>query len=65
MTGTNLTAAFEKASTWNWTASTKMVMNLHEKRPPLPLQQVSDDLKDLIAVHVRRADLLRRVTQKY
>lgn len=61
MAGTNLTAAVEKASTWNWTASRKMVMTLHEKRPALLSPQASEDLKDVIAVHVCHVEPLCRV----
>lgn len=52
MAGVNMTTVVEKASTWNWTASNKMVMTLQEKKP-LALQKEPNDVKDLVAVHVR------------
>ncbi|KAF5362087.1 hypothetical protein D9756_002441 [Leucocoprinus leucothites] len=50
--GSNVTEMAELGSTWNWTASNKMVMTLHEKKP-LALQNSSTDSKDLVAVHAR------------
>lgn len=52
MAGVNVTAMTEMSSTWNWTASNKMVMTLHEKEP-LAAQKNLGDVKDLVAVHVR------------
>ncbi|KAF9453591.1 hypothetical protein P691DRAFT_658228 [Macrolepiota fuliginosa MF-IS2] len=50
--GANVTEMAEMVSTWNWTASNKMVMTLNEKKP-LALQKNSSDVKDLVAVHAR------------
>ncbi|KAJ3571915.1 hypothetical protein NP233_g3429 [Leucocoprinus birnbaumii] len=52
ISGTNVTEMVELGSTWNWTASNKMVMTLHEKKP-LALQNSSIDSRDLVAVHAR------------
>jgi hypothetical protein len=49
--GVNVTDMVEMASTWNWTASNRMVMTLHEKKP-VALQNGSVNSQDLIAVHV-------------
>ncbi|KXN86557.1 DSC E3 ubiquitin ligase complex subunit 1 [Leucoagaricus sp. SymC.cos] len=50
--GSNVTEMVEMSSTWNWTASNKMIMTLHEKKAPA-LQNDSSDSRDLVAVHAR------------
>jgi hypothetical protein len=51
--GSNVTGMLEMASTWNWTASNKMVMTLHEKKP-LAWKDDPKDSQDLVVVHVCR-----------
>ena len=51
VSGANVTEMIELGSTWNWTASTKLVMTLHEKEP-LAMQNSRSKSKDLVAVHV-------------
>jgi len=51
VSGANVTEMIELGSTWNWTASNKLVMTLHEKEP-LAIQSSTSKSRDLVAVHV-------------